>query len=173
MSDAHLQPLLKRLDTLLVEQAKVVRALSEAQERYAIVTAQIDTLRSLYDEMKAVGGQDDNSGGQQPSDGERAAAYAARATKAIRNAAVHRQGPTDAVLTFLQSKPDGATKSEIVQSLEDRVETESDDPKRLLYNTLLNLRRRERIAEVRVNGEERYVLPRFLKVERVVEEDDF
>ena len=71
---------------------------------------------------------------------------------------VPQLGAVDAVRHFLESCPEGATQRSIVARLSRRISTESADPKRLLYNTIFNLKRRGHVREVDVDGEKRIVL---------------
>jgi len=56
-----------------------------------------------------------------------------------------KQGATDAVLDLLKNHPDGLLIREVVNTLKDTVETNAADPRRMLYNTILNLRKRRTI----------------------------
>jgi hypothetical protein len=50
--------------------------------------------------------------------------------------------PAEAVKSLLGKHPEGLAQKEIVDSLELKIQSQSEDKRRLLYNTLFNLRKR-------------------------------
>ena len=56
--------------------------------------------------------------------------------------------PADAVKHLLSSHPHGLTRKEVIRELADKIDTDSNDRRRLLYNTVFNLVKRKTLREV-------------------------
>jgi hypothetical protein len=66
--------------------------------------------------------------------------------------------PADAIRGLLRKNPDGLTQSEIVTQLEDKITTTSPNKRRIIYNTIFNLRKAKKVQEVGVGSGKRLVL---------------
>jgi hypothetical protein len=62
--------------------------------------------------------------------------------------------PALAVRRYLGDKPNGVAIKTLVSDLKDNIDTDSDDPKRILYNTVFNLRKRGTLVAAEIDGKE-------------------
>jgi hypothetical protein len=62
--------------------------------------------------------------------------------------------PAIAVRRYLSDKPNGVAIRMLVDDLKDNIDTQSDDPKRILYNTVFNLRKRGTLVAAEIDGRE-------------------
>lgn len=133
-----------RLNALIAERETNNRVLAEKQRRAIELDVQIATLTSLKNDIQPAAGQ--------PQNGTVVGPFV------IQHKADKKRGATDAVIQLLRESEQGIPKGEIAATLSDKIDSESGDPKRVIYNTLLNLRKRHIIGIVKEDGEERCVL---------------
>jgi hypothetical protein len=103
------------------------READELRLKLAVLEHTVAELESLRDELAA-------DGDSQPHGRRQLAEPASQSTD--------KQKPVPAVKTYVGRFPQGVLLKQLVEDLANDIATTSDDPRRLLYNTVYNLRKR-------------------------------
>ena len=131
------------LQSLNEERSRLARIIRENTEQITKVNAKIDAISSISETLQArLNGNGAGVGSHL-------------------NGRIERKGATAAVLELLEIHPKGLTKGCVVEELQDRIDSDAEDRARVIYNTMLSLKRRGRIKVVNDDGVARYILPKF------------
>lgn len=127
-----------KTDALIEEQIRQLR--NEEQRHSAIVAehaAEQKSLRMAISRLEAVLAQvRDDKPLKSSSEGDRHPRISESRLK-----------PADAVKRLLASHAEGLTRAQIIAELDGTLNTASGDPRRLLYNTIFNLKKRGTVKE--------------------------
>ncbi len=142
-----------KIETLLAERERVEgeikqhsKRLEAAKASLRVVEGKLAVLKELSDEL-----------GESPPRME-LTEDATQVTIAPTADTTEKLRPADAVRDLLRQCPDGLTQHAVVSELHDKIESDSTDKKRLLYNTIFNLKKRGMVREVEINGRPRLFL---------------
>lgn len=141
-----------KLDSLESERIQNQSRIDQLAQKNSRLDAQIEVLRSLYSDLVKSAGQSQGAGGN------------------------GRPGATDAIRDYLQSHPGGVTRKRLMDELADVIDTTSDQPRRVVANTILNLINKDDVFELEnENGQKLLYLtenkftPEFGKEPRAIE----
>ena len=135
-----------KLNTLAEQFRHHEKIVSEHTQAMRIVEAQMRVLKSVASEV-----------GKPVREAERVEKPAG--ASGVNGKVPDGMKPADAVKALLRSHPDGMPQKEVVEILAEKIDSDSADKKRLLYNTIFNLRKRNVVRNVDTpNGESRIAL---------------
>lgn len=130
----HEQIVAKHIEKLAAELRRHEDIIAQHREAIKTTEAQITALRDLQAEIT--------------STARRSAVVEPMDAGMDEQTDIEPMKPADAVRWILGEHPEGLPQKTVVLELEDRIASDASDRKRLLYNTIFNLKKRGHIHEV-------------------------
>lgn len=127
-----------KLEKMYEERRNIEEQRARLAERARLLQMQIDLLESVRNEMESALSSATADVATEPE-------YGGDATDADDvgpTPSASGPGPTSAVLALLHDNPQGLERHKIVERLVDVIQSTSPDKRRVLYNTLINMKRR-------------------------------
>lgn len=130
------QVLLDELRSLSLRRQRLVNQVKELEGEITFASRDIERMENILKRVRAVRGT---------SVEKTEAVVAGVGDQAVAPA---RTGTVDVVYAFVASRPGGTTSEEVARALEGEISSESSNKRRVIQNTLINLRNRGLLSKL-------------------------